>query len=67
MDHRDTTGSVTTAEDQDRLLSTSAVARKLGVAAKTVRETLLPVMVSRAGRRYYTMTSVRRQLEDGAA
>lgn len=53
--------------DPDALLSTAKVARILGVAPKTVTELVKPVVVKPSGRRYYTLRSVRSQLDGDAA
>lgn len=53
--------------DPDALLSTAKVARILGVAPKTVTELVKPVVVKPSGRRFYTLRSVRSQLDGEAA
>ena len=53
--------------DPDKLLSQAKVAQILGVAHHTVGELVKPVRVSEKGRRYYTLASVREQLQPGDA
>ncbi len=55
------------ATDPDKLLSTAAVARILGVSTATVRRLVEPVKVSPNSRRYYTLRSVRAQLNGDEA
>lgn len=55
------------ATDPDELLSTARVAEILGVAPATVTKLVEPVRVSPKGRRYYTLRSVRAQLNGDEA
>jgi len=50
--------------DPDKLRSLTDIAKRLGIAPATAKKMLKPVRVSESGRRYFTLRSVRDQLQD---
>lgn len=58
---------MTNHDPADRLLSSTEAGKILGVSRQTVIRRLTPVMTTPGGKRFYTLRSIREQLNDGAA